>query len=109
VADAARATLYLANIGREGIYHIVNAGQTTWFHFATQALQLAGLSVPIDPISTAEYGAAARRPAYSVLNTDKYLSIDGPQLPPWSMALAAYMATLATKSPAVKATEPRAA
>ena len=36
---------------------------------AREVLRQAGLDVPIEPITTAEYGALAPRPAYSVLDT----------------------------------------
>ena len=44
-----------------GIYHVTNHGETTWCGFAREIVRLAGLDVPVEPITTAEF--AARRAA----------------------------------------------
>lgn len=62
---------------RTGIYHLSSAGETTWYGFAEeifeQAYMLGLLSeIPkITPISSAEFGAPAMRPRYSVLSNQK--------------------------------------
>ncbi len=59
-----------------GIYHWTDLGVATWYDFATaiqdEALTLGLLAraVPVIPISTADYPTPARRPAFSVLNTE---------------------------------------
>lgn len=59
-----------------GIYHWTDLGVATWYDFAVaiaeEALErgLLPRSVPILPISTADYPTPARRPAFSVLNTE---------------------------------------
>jgi dTDP-4-dehydrorhamnose reductase len=51
-----------------------DAGVASWYDFAVAIqhygcqLNLLGRSVPIVPITTAEFPTAARRPAYSVLD-----------------------------------------
>ena len=93
VPHIAKAVLFLLENEHWGTYHVVNSGQTTWFNFACTILELAGLDVPCIPISSAEYPARARRPAYSVLDCSKYLQLPGaPPLPPWEVALREYMA-----------------
>ena len=93
VPHVARAILFLLENEYWGTYHVVNSGQTTWFDFACTILELAGLDVPCIPISSAEYPARARRPAYSVLDCSKYLHLPGaPPLPPWEAALREYLA-----------------
>ena len=57
-------------------------------------MRLAGLNVPVEPITTAEFGAAAPRPAYSVLDTAAYHRLGGPAMPDWKEALAEYFAEL---------------
>lgn len=58
-----------------GIYHFANAGQTSWFGFASEIFAIcAALGEPtasVDPIATAEYPTPARRPANSSLSTAK--------------------------------------
>ena len=47
---------------------------------------------PITPITSAEYGAAARRPAFSVLSNEKLAAFGVAPPRPWQEALAAYLA-----------------
>ncbi|HUT12029.1 MAG TPA: dTDP-4-dehydrorhamnose reductase [Thermoguttaceae bacterium] len=74
-----------------GIYHVTNAGATNWYEFAKEILRLAGMDVTVQPITTAEYAAAAPRPAYSVLDTTKYEALGGPVMPTWESALSSYI------------------
>jgi len=74
-----------------GIYHVTNAGATTWYEFAKEIFRLADMDVPVRPITTDQYAAAAPRPAYSVLDTTKYESLGGPPMPTWESALNSYI------------------
>jgi dTDP-4-dehydrorhamnose reductase len=74
------------------IYHLTNAGQTSWFDFARRALELAGTSADLTAVTAAEYGAKARRPAYSVLAHARLAELGEDDLRPWDLALAAYVA-----------------
>jgi dTDP-4-dehydrorhamnose reductase len=75
-----------------GTYHVTNSGETTWHEFALEIFRLAGMPVAVRPITTAEYGAPAPRPAYSVLDTTAYHRLGGPPMPDWKAALAEYFA-----------------
>jgi dTDP-4-dehydrorhamnose reductase len=75
-----------------GIYHVTNTGQTTWHDFAVEIFRQAGMPVTVRPITTAEYGAPAARPSYSVLDTTAYHRLGGPAMPDWKAALAEYFA-----------------
>ncbi|OHB69919.1 MAG: dTDP-4-dehydrorhamnose reductase [Planctomycetes bacterium RBG_13_63_9] len=97
VPHVARAVLYLAGVSGSGpapwgIYHVTNRGETTWYEFAVEIFRQAGLEVSVRPITTAEYAAAAPRPAYSVLDTGAYHALGGPAMPDWKAAVAEYMA-----------------
>lgn len=91
--DVARAIVFLMGIEAYGLYHVTNAGETTWFNLAEEIFRLAKISVEVEPITSEEYGAAAPRPCYSVLSTEKYRALGGPDLPPWQTALQTYLAT----------------
>jgi dTDP-4-dehydrorhamnose reductase len=69
-----------------GTLHVTNAGSCTWHEFAAEIVSLSGRSVRVDPITTAEAGRAAKRPAYSVLASDRLHQL-GLSLPPWRDAL----------------------
>ncbi|MGH7895763.1 MAG: dTDP-4-dehydrorhamnose reductase [Candidatus Binatia bacterium] len=76
-----------------GVYHVTNAGECTWFEFARTALELAGLTTSVTPITTAAYAAPAPRPAYSVLANAQLAAAGEPPLRHWRDALATYLAT----------------
>jgi len=75
-----------------GIYHVTNTGEATWCEFAAEIFRQAGMQIDIRPITTAEYGAPAARPSYSVLDTTAYHRLGGPPMPDWKAALAEYFA-----------------
>jgi dTDP-4-dehydrorhamnose reductase len=95
VPHVARAVLFLAGVTNAapapwGIYHVTNSGETTWYDFAVEIFKQAGMNVSVKPITTAEYGAPAARPCYSVLDTAAYHHLGGPSMPDWITALKEY-------------------
>ncbi len=66
-----------------GVYHAAAAGDCTWADFAEATFEEAGLSTRVRRITTAEFGARAPRPAYSVLRSEK----GAPVLPHWREGL----------------------
>jgi dTDP-4-dehydrorhamnose reductase len=73
-----------------GRYHVAAAGDCTWAEFAEAIFEEAGLDTRVRRISTAEFGARAPRPAYSVLRSEK----GAPELPHWREGLRACLARL---------------
>lgn len=73
-----------------GVYHVVNTGGVSWYEFACAVLAGAGLKAVVEPISTAEYAAAAPRPSDSVLDVGKYHRLKGPVMPSWNDAVRQY-------------------
>jgi len=73
-----------------GICHVTNTGDCTWHEFAEAIVSLMKLSTPVRPITTAQAGRLARRPAYSVLAQGR-LSTVRQLLPHWKEALARFM------------------
>ncbi|HWB08820.1 MAG TPA: dTDP-4-dehydrorhamnose reductase [Pirellulales bacterium] len=91
VPHLATAVLYLLAARHFGTYHVVNGGATTWHEFACETFRLTGLSPAVERITTAQYGAKAPRPPYSVLDTSKYRALGGPVMPDWQSALKEYL------------------
>lgn len=89
--DVATATVALVATGRFGLFHLTNAGSCSWYEFAAAIFESAGVSADLTPISSHEYAAAARRPAYSVLASGACQSLGLPALQPWHEALADYL------------------
>jgi dTDP-4-dehydrorhamnose reductase len=81
-----------------GVYHFVNAGQTTWAALAREIFALSakmgGPSAEVKRITTAEYPTPARRPANSRLSTEKLSRDYGVQPRPWQSAVADIVAEL---------------
>jgi dTDP-4-dehydrorhamnose reductase len=78
-ADLAAAILQIIHSGKwePGTYHFSNTGAITWFDFAVAIRDMTGSNCRINPITTAEYPTAAKRPAYSVLDTTKIETVFG--------------------------------
>jgi dTDP-4-dehydrorhamnose reductase len=74
-----------------GVYHLSAAGETTWHGFAREILALRGLQTRLTPVSSAEYGAVARRPKNSLLDNSKAAATFGVALPDWHESLAAVL------------------
>jgi dTDP-4-dehydrorhamnose reductase len=69
-----------------GVYHVAAGGDCTWAELAEAIFAEAGLDCRVAPITTAELGRPAPRPAYSVLRSAKPGT---PTLPHWRMGLRA--------------------
>ena len=91
--DLARAIRELVRTGARGILNITNSGSCSWFEFAKETLRQAGRNTPVYPISSAEAGRPAGRPAYSVLSAEP-LALCGITMRSWQEALAAYLVEL---------------
>jgi dTDP-4-dehydrorhamnose reductase len=78
-----------------GLYHLAPMGETTWHALTCELLAMArSCGIPlrvvpdaIEPIGTADYPTAARRPRNSRLDTDKLARAFGVRMPPWQWHL----------------------
>ena len=87
--DLAQALADLLVTDLRGICHVTNTGDCTWHEFAEAIISLMGLSTPVRPITTAQAGRLARRPAYSVLAHERLGAVHA-LLPHWKVALARF-------------------
>ena len=91
--DLAEAIGQLVSRQLTGTYHVTNAGSCSWYDFARAIVQQAGLTgVPVSPMTTAELGRPAPRPAFSVLANHAWAAAGLRPLRPWPQALAAMLA-----------------
>jgi len=81
-----------------GLYHYAGAGAVSWYGFAAAIFDLAGDLVArrprLEAITTAQFAAAAPRPAYSVLDCSKIERDFGIARAPWMIGLRAVLAEL---------------
>ena len=76
-----------AGLSVKGIYHYANAGETTWYDFAQKIKELAGLDCNLTPINSDQFPTPAKRPNYSVLDTQKIEKELHLHIPHWETAL----------------------
>ncbi|MBX3444302.1 MAG: dTDP-4-dehydrorhamnose reductase [Planctomyces sp.] len=89
--DVAAAIVALIAANARGTFHVTNSGDATWRELAEELFRQAGQSVRVTPITSAEFGAAARRPSYSVLDGLRLRAATGRDLPDWRDAVARYL------------------
>jgi dTDP-4-dehydrorhamnose reductase len=97
--DVARAIAAIVDARIEGIVHAANRGRTSWFGFAQAVLERAGERAPITPITSEQFKARARRPAFSVLRNAVLEATIGDPMRPWEDALAAFAEAGGLKAP----------
>jgi dTDP-4-dehydrorhamnose reductase len=90
--ELARKVAELIETEFYGLYHITSNGDCTWFEFAREIFALQGMNVQLLPTTQQEFRAAARRPAYSVLENFRLKQLGKDDLKDWREALAEYLA-----------------
>jgi len=65
--DLATAIAELIKKPLYGIYHITNSEHCSWYEFAREIFDVAGIEVDLTPVKTEEFPRPAPRPKYSVL------------------------------------------
>jgi dTDP-4-dehydrorhamnose reductase len=75
--------------GDVGLFHAGGNGECSWYEFAVEIFDRARMRRRVVPTTSERFARPARRPAYSVLGTEREPGI---VLPPWQDGLAAYLA-----------------
>jgi len=102
-AHAIRISRQRQNIS--GIYHLVAAGETSWYGYANFVLnsaRQAGVKLMVAPenvfpVTSSEFLSAARRPKNSRLNTGKLQSTFDLSLPSWEAGVARMLTEILEK------------
>jgi dTDP-4-dehydrorhamnose reductase len=89
----AAAIIALAQRARDdetarGIVHYADEPECTWFEFARA---IVGDQATVTPVSSGAFPRPAKRPAYSVLSTERYERITGLQPESWEEGLRQYL------------------
>lgn len=74
-----------------GTYHATCEGKCNWCQFTRKIYQLCGMTTQVIPVSTEEYGATAKRPAYSVLENRMLKENFDYSMADWEDALKKYI------------------
>lgn len=81
--DLAKFLVDLSATEYYGLHQAHNEGYCSWYDFALQALKEAGLSTPIDPITTDMFPSSVARPMDSRMSTDSLSNQGFELLPRW--------------------------
>jgi dTDP-4-dehydrorhamnose reductase len=87
----ASAIVRLAQLDTRGIVHYADDGECSWFDFAKSIAEESGAKVNVKPVSTDEFPRPAKRPAYSVLSTERYERVTGVAPESWREGLREYL------------------
>ncbi len=74
-----------------GRYHATNEGLCSWYEFACEIFQQAGMDVKVTPVSSDQFPAKAKRPSNSRMSKDKLEENGFNRLPTWQDALSRYL------------------
>lgn len=75
-----------------GVYHASNEGFCSWYEFAKEIFQAAGMGgVSVTPITSDEFPAKAKRPFNSRMSKEKLVKEGFNLLPSWQDALKRYL------------------
>ena len=90
--DLARLLVDMIETDKYGNYHATNeGGYITWYDFACEIFRQAGMDVDVEPVSSAQYAAKAKRPENSRMNKQKLVDNGFEPLPDWKDALRRYL------------------
>jgi dTDP-4-dehydrorhamnose reductase len=85
----ADAIVRLLDTEMYGVHHLAASGECSWYEFAVEIFRQAESGTRVMSCTTDEYPRPARRPAYSVLGTERDYPV---VLPDWREGLASYLA-----------------
>lgn len=89
--DLADVILKIVSKGQDNfipeIFHYSNEGVCSWYDFATEIINIAGINCKISPIGAVDYPLPAKRPQYSVFNKTKIRDSYQIEIPQWKNSL----------------------
>ena len=91
--DLSKLLVDMIETEKYGYYHATyEGGYISWYDFACEIFQQAGINIKVTPVTTAEYGVSkAARPFNSRLDKSKLTEQGFELLPTWQDALSRYL------------------
>lgn len=94
-ADLAVLLCDMIETNKYGVYHATNEGIISWYDFACEIFNQAGISIKVNPVTTEEYSKLvpnqAKRPLNSRMSKDSLAKAGFNKLPNWKDALNRYL------------------
>jgi dTDP-4-dehydrorhamnose reductase len=94
----ARTSLALIEAGGQGIFHVTDGGECSWYDLAAFIVSSLKLPCRVVPCGTEAYPRPAPRPGYSVLDISGTETFLGQTMPPWPDHVAEVLAQAGTPS-----------
>jgi dTDP-4-dehydrorhamnose reductase len=92
-ADIAAALIDAVDRGVTGVLHLTASGACSWHEFTLAIMEIAGVEVPVEPVSTTIPPGGADRPLNGVLARTRATELGLSELRGWRDALEDYMRT----------------
>ena len=89
--DLARLLADMIETDKYGCYHATNEGFCSWYEFACEIFRQAGMNVKVNPVTSDEFPAKAKRPHNSRMSKEKLSENGFERLPSWQDALKRYL------------------
>lgn len=74
-----------------GLFHYADEDECSWFDFAAAIVQELGADIRVEPVTSDQFPRPAKRPAYSVLSTERYERLTGVTPESWREGLRDYL------------------
>ncbi len=89
-ADVSHHILKLITSEEYGIYHCTGKGECSWYDFAKEIIQLAGVNATVSPCTSSEYPTPTKRPEYSSLENMMFKINNSYEMRDWQEALQSF-------------------
>lgn len=90
-AELAKAIAYLLPTENYGLFHATCEGDCSWAQFTEEIFRLAGKDTVVEGITSEEYGAAVKRPSYSILDNYMFRMTSDFMFADWHDAIREYL------------------
>lgn len=91
--DLSLGILGLLDAGATGLYHLAGSGACSRHEMALKTCEVAGLSIPVEPVDGSHFPTKAARPKDGRLDCSKARALQV-ELPPWELSLRDYVHSL---------------
>ena len=89
--ELAKSIAYLLPTENYGLFHGTCEGDCSWAQFTEEIFRLAGKKTVVEAITSEEYGAKVKRPAYSILENYMFKMTTDFMFADWHDAIAEYL------------------